>query len=400
MKLKDSPLAWVSFAMIVGVMGTALISPLYGLYREAWNLRPSDVSLVYAIYMGGALCGLLFFGRLSDSAGFRTVMQWGLGLVFVGTAITLAAWNLASLSIGRFLVGIASTMVATSSMVGFSALTEPARMQRVSVISGFLMAFGFGLGPLVGGIIAQWAPYPLRTTFVPTLVLVVLGLVALRRLQLPASALPEAGRGLRWRDAMPRLTWPERASSGAFVLTSSLPFLAFGVFGLYASMSPLFLDKLVPWHGPAVAGTAIAAILMLSACVQASADRIPTRWCGAGGLLCLAVSNALLMVNLVAGSGTLFAIGVLFTAVGHALSMLAGMRMVHRIATPGNRSGLLSTYLLIGYIGSMAPMMAMGWIADHFGLPAAVTAFCAVVIVAASVVAWLFQRHPRMQPQP
>ena len=35
MKFKPSPFAWVSFAMIVGVMGTALISPLYALYKEA-----------------------------------------------------------------------------------------------------------------------------------------------------------------------------------------------------------------------------------------------------------------------------------------------------------------------------------------------------------------------------
>lgn len=385
--------------MIVGVMGTALISPLYGLYREAWHLRASDVSLVYVIYMGGALCGLLFFGRASDRAGFRAVMQWGLGLVFIGTAITMAAWNLPSLSVGRFIVGIASTMVATSAMLGFSLLADPARLQRVSVISGFLMAMGFGLGPLLGGITGQWAPYPLRTTYVPTLLLVVLGLVALARLRLPPRALPDPAKSMRWRDALPRLTWPDAGASPAFILTSLLPFISFGVFGLYASMSPLFLDKLVPWHGPVVSGTSIALILMVSACVQVRADRLSTRWCGCIGLLALAASNALLMVNLQAGSGTLFVLGVALTATGHGMAMLAGMRMVHRIASPANRSGLLSTYLLIGYLGSMAPMMAMGWVADHWGITVAVLAFCSVTVVLASSTAFLFQRHPRMQAQ-
>lgn len=54
------------------------------------------------------------------------------------------------------------------------------------------------------------------------------------------------------------------------------------------------------------------------------------------------------------------------TAIGHGLSQLAGMNMVGRIATPDTRAGLFSSYLVIGYIGSMVPMMGIGWIADHW----------------------------------
>ena len=110
MKIKGSPFAWVSFAMIVGVMGTALISPLYAIYQEAWQLQASDVSLIYVIYMGGALCSLLFLGRLPDRAGFRKVMQTGLVLALFGTVISMLAWNMSSLIVGRIFVGIASSI--------------------------------------------------------------------------------------------------------------------------------------------------------------------------------------------------------------------------------------------------------------------------------------------------
>src|SRR5690606_10343473 len=105
---------------------------------------------------------------------------------------------------------------------------------------------------------------------------------------------PKFGERLRLRDVTPKLTWPERSSSAPFILTCCLPFLAFGVFGLYASMAPLFLDRLVPWHGPMVSGSAIALILFSSATVQVLAGRVPVHYCGAGGLLALALSNALL----------------------------------------------------------------------------------------------------------
>ncbi|MCT9810766.1 MFS transporter [Acidovorax sp. Be4] len=397
MKLKASPFAWVSFAMIVGVMGTALISPLYALYKEAWNLQASDISHIYVIYMGGALTTLLFLGRLPDRVGFRPVMQCGLVLAMTGTFISLIAWNVTSLSVGRLIVGVASSMVTTSATLGLAKLSPPGNVQRVAMMSGFLIAFGFGVGPLVGGIIGQWAPYPLVTTYVPTLVLAALGLLALSRLELPDSATPRNAAPLRPSDVLPKLTWPAADSSMAFALTSSLPFLAFGVFGLYAAMSPLFLDKLVPWHGPVVSGTAIALILLGSAGTQILAGRMPTHWCGFFGLLGLVMSNALLMINLWAGSATLFALGLLFTAMGHGMSMLAGMSMVNRIATPSNRSGLLSTYLVIGYIGSMVPIMGMGWIADHWGMAAAVRLFSSFVIVLGVTAAVFFRRHPRMR---
>lgn len=383
--------------MIVGVMGTALISPLYALYKEAWQLQASDISLIYVVYMGGALFGLLFLGRLPDRVGFRPMMQWGLALSLLGTAISLAAWNMASLNIGRFIVGVSSSMLTTSSTLGLARVSRNANMQRVAMMTGFLMAFGFGLGPLVGGIIGQWVPAPLVNAYVPTLILGALGLTALYRLKLPDSIKPAVDEGLRLRDILPTLTWPERSASKAFLLTCCLPFLAFGVFGLYASMAPLFLDKLVSWHGPIVSGTTIALILFSSATVQVVAVRMPTHWCGAAGLISLAASNALLMANLQAGSAILFALGVSLTALGHGMAMLAGMSMINRLATPGNRSGLLATYLVAGYIGSMAPMMGIGWIADYWGMDFAVYTFCTMVIVLGTPVAVFFQRHPQLR---
>lgn len=398
MKLRGSPFVWVSFAMIVGVMGTALISPLYALYKEAWQLQASDISLIYVFYMAGALCSLLFFGRLPDRVGFRPMMQWGLALTLIGTLISLVAWDMASLNIGRFIVGVSSSMLTTSATVGLSKLSGHANAQRVAMVTGFLMAFGFGLGPLVGGIIGQWAPAPLMTAYVPTLVLGAMGLAALCVLALPADAKAKPGFRLSRSDIMPKLTWPARDISGAFVLTCCLPFLAFGVFGLYASMAPLFLDQLLPWHGPVVSGTAIALILFASAVVQVMAGRLSTHWSGAAGLLLMAASNALLMANLWVGSAILFGLGVLLTALGHGMTLLAGMSMVNRLATHGNRSGLLATFLVTGYIGSMAPMMGIGWIADHWGMDWAVSTFCILVVVMGVTVAVLFYRHPRTRP--
>jgi hypothetical protein len=78
--------------------------------------------------------------------------------------------------------------------------------------------------------------------------------------------------------------------------------------------------------------------------------------------------------------------------------MLIPASMVNRLATSGNRSGLLATYLVAGYVGSMIPMMGIGWIADYWNMEAAVCAFGIMVIVISVPAAVLFHRHPRMRP--
>ena len=62
------PFAWVCFAMCVGVMGTALASPLYPLYQAHWGLQPSHITGIYVAYMFGALASLLFLGRETHAA--------------------------------------------------------------------------------------------------------------------------------------------------------------------------------------------------------------------------------------------------------------------------------------------------------------------------------------------
>ncbi len=402
MKAIRSPFFWVSFAMCAGVMSTALISPLYGIYKTEWSLLASDISVIYVVYMAGALAALLFLGQLSDRIGFRRVMQISLVLVFAGTGLTMIAWDTLSLNLARFVVGVASSLMTTSASVGLRQLATGAHPNRAASMSGVLIAFGFGLGPLVGGIIGQWLPEPLITAYLPTMALSAIGFFALQRLDLPAhEPIAKPNKDTETKKArqawLPKLTWPEPDHSLAFILTNACAFLAFGVFGLYASMSPLFLEQMIDWKGPFISGISIAVILFLSSGAQLMTRRLPVHWCGSMGLLSLALSCGLLLLNLERGSPWILAIGLLITAAGHGMTLLSGMNMVSRIAQPHNHSGLLSTYLVLGYIGSMLPVLGVGWVADHWGLHIAVSLFCFGVIALAGVSALFFFRHPQMQ---
>jgi uncharacterized membrane protein len=104
----------------------------------------------------------------------------------------------------------------------------------------------------------------------------------------------------------------------------------------------------------------------------------------------------ILLVNNYLGSSLLFVLCVLTVALGHGLCNIGGMSLVNRVAQAHNRSGLISTYLVIGYIGSMLPIMVLGSMADHMGLETALPLYCAAMGTLTLWVLWRIYRLPPM----
>ncbi len=386
------PFAWICFAMCVGVMGTALASPLYPLYQAHWGLLPSHITGIYVAYMLGALASLLLLGRLSDRFGFLPVLRTGLVLVTAGVFLSALAWNVPSFVVSRVLIGVASGMITTSASVGLTQLSRSSNVLHASAMTSFAMSLGFGLGPLVGGVLAQWLPYPLVTAYVPSVALGALAVYALWQVQVVAVAPPKEPLPLRaW---LPRITLPLPLLRRPFFIACFGAFCTFGIFGLYASLAPSFMGQMLPWHGPAVSGMSIAVILFLSAGVQWLARPLHTKTCVLWGLGLLALGNLWLMATTYSNWPALFILSLLTTAAGHGLMNLAGIAIVNKVAQPETRSGLLSTYLVVGYIGTIVPILGVGWLSDHVGLPLAIVAFCVFMAASTSSLCWLAHRTP------
>lgn len=400
MSFRWSPYFWVCFSMCVGVMGTALASPLYPLYQQAWDLRPSQITIVFVAYMVGTLASLLFLGRLSDRLGYLRALRAGLVVVTVGVLVSALAWDMASFTAGRIVIGVASGLITTSASIGLTQLNRArgGDLQRAASTTSLTMAAGFGMGPIVGGLIAQWLPAPLFTAYLPSLVLGVLSVYALGRIVLPEAAAPVAVPATEhWlRDFLPRLTFPQGMLRRYFVIGCMCAFCAFGIFSMYASLAPSFMDRMVPWHGPAVSGLSIGIILMGSATTQFLARPLRTKETTIAGLVALCVCNLLMLLNTALGSAWVFSLCVVSTALGHGLCMLAGMSIVNKVATSANRSGLIATYLVVGYLGCIFPILGLGWLSDHVGLSRALVVFCTLLAALTGAVAWQAWRTPRL----
>lgn len=373
-KIQQKPYLWVCFAMIVGVMGTALASPLYPLYQQAWQLSAGDITVLYVAYMFSALSSLLFLGRMSDQRGFIVVLRVGLILVTIGIFCSAFSWDYWSFMFSRVCIGLASSLIVTSASIGLTRLNRSKDLQRAAATTSLLIAFGFGLGPVIGGIIAQWSNYPLLTSYIPSLVMGFMAIYALFMLSAKKYRPEHAPKAKNsWK---PTLYIPKQAARAPFLLGSMAAFTAFSIFSLFASLAPSFMRTMVPWHGPIVSGLAIGVLLFMSSGFQLLVRKWPLKRSLLIGLCSFVLSNLLLIANIWYTSVLLFSLTVLFVAIGHGLCLIAGMSIINKLAQPEHRSAITSSYLVIAYLGAILPILAIGFIADYFGMNAALTCYC------------------------
>lgn len=370
----------VAVSMIATLLGTALISPLYPIYQDQWGLNASDISNVYVIYMMGALFGLVFLGRLGDRMGFRATLLASLLLSLVGSIICMLAQEIIVLSIGRVLVGISGTLATSSGVAGLNILAPEHKKPYVALKGSLMVASGFGLGPVIGGVIGQWAPMPLVTVHIPVIVMVLVGLYLVLPVE-PRLTISDIRKRLGVSDFLPKLSWPKGSDGVTFALATILPFITFGVFGLYVSMAPSIVRNVLGLGAPVVSGGGIALMLIGSCLTQIALKKSHYFKVALAGLALLGISNAILMINLGVGAAVLFAVGIVIAAMGHGSSMFAGAQVVNNVSDNTNRASYTASYWAVGYCGSILPMLGTGLLADRFGLNMAVTAFCSTVIV-------------------
>lgn len=377
----------VSLALIMGTIGTALASPLYPIYQQIWHLSPSQITYIFVAYMFGCLGTLLFLGRTSNTIGFLRTLQIGLVFISIGLVISVFAENALILSVGRSIIGIASGLMTTSAMLGMMQTIPESHKQLAPQLVSILTAIGFGLGPFVGGVIAQFSQTPLVTPYLPIILGAVLCFVGLFWLKTPAFERQPF-------SIAPKLLRPEPQYHAVFMIVGLTAFNAFAAFSLFASLSPSFVQDILPWHGPLVSGTAITCILLISAVVQFFAKAAPAKKCLNIGLMIMLVSLVSLALCMILKASILFFASDILFGIGHGFALMGAFGVIHAITTLQNRAAVMSTYLFIGYLGTIVPIIAVGYLADHFGLGFAVISFC-VAISVLCLILWLW--HQKLQ---
>ena len=206
--MRRDPGAWVriAFAMFAVGWGANQFSPMLIVYRHELQLTAGEVAGLFLVYALTLIPGLLVGGPASDRFGRRPVVWPFVALSPLATLLlVLGPRSLAVIAAGRALAGLCSGVV-------FGAAT--AWVQEVSPDDGpgqglsarrsaLALTAGFGLGPVVAAVFAQWAADPLVVPYLPHLVIGVAAAIVLAGAPATRPARTQVA-GRRWPPAAVR----------------------------------------------------------------------------------------------------------------------------------------------------------------------------------------------------
>jgi len=323
-------------------------------YRERSGLSVGTVDALVGAYALGLIPALLVLGPVSDRAGRAPVLR-GAALVSLAATAVLMLDALWALYTGRLLAGLVSgaAFAAGSAWVEELSAADPAAPPGSGARRAAMsLTAGFGLGPVVAGLLAQWAPAPLVTAYVPHLLVALAVLVPLWRA--PETVVDASGRGFRV------------GSAGDPAFRGRVAPVAPWVFGA-ATVSIAVLPGLVTTttRGWTVAFNALIAGVTLGTgfVVQPLGRRLaavdPRRGVAAGlgavvcGLLVAAGAAALVFAGVVV-------VAAVVLGAGYGCCLVAGLLQTQRIAPPGELAGLTAVYYALTYLGFAVPVVLAG----------------------------------------
>lgn len=328
-------------------------------YRIHRGVSQTTADALFGVYALGLIPALLLCGPASDLFGRRRVARPAVVLSIVATVILMLGHSsLPLLYVGRFLAGACSGAIFAAGTAWVKELSSGAYGGTESEQAGarraaIALSVGFGLGPVTAGLIAQWAPAPLVTPYLPHLL--VMAVVVPAMWGVPETV-TEPGIG----SFMSRLKVPV-ASSRRFltVVTPLAPWVFVAASVSFALMPGLVSSHTEP-YGLVFAAVTAGTTLALGVAIQPLARRLDAGSASLGALAGLTAVIAGLLVEALAArliNWPLVLLGAALLGSGYGLCLVSGLLEVQRIAAPGELAGLTAIFYALTYVGFAAPIV-------------------------------------------
>jgi|CZKU01.1.fsa_nt_gi MFS family permease len=377
--------AWLLFAV---AWGANHFVPLLLEYRAHLALSSVELAILFGVYAVGLVPGLLLGGPLSDRRGRRAVVLPASVVALAGTCLLAGGQvGFGVLLAGRFVVGLGAGATFTAGTAwlqdlagGEAAGTGPRR-------AAVALSSGFGGGPLLTGVLAQWLPWPMQLPYAVHAAVLVATIVAV---VLAPRSEPAGDAPHRSPTAA---TNPSRAGREASQGRRRLPsgFATVAVVAPWVFVLPSVSSAVLPglvraklgafavvFAGLVTGSTLLSGVLVqpvLRAWRPPSANTFGLSM-GVVGLLCAALA---------AKTGSPFAVLVaaLLLGAGYGGCLIAGLRFIETRGSPETRGRLTGIFYALTYVGFAWPL-ALAAIARRIGdVPSLLVTWTLCVLVLA-----------------
>jgi len=373
-----------SFLMAVSQDALLVLLPLYVLES---GLGAAFAALVLGLRGIGVLAFDIPAGWLVGRFGERAVLLFGLVAACAGFVVLAASRTAVPISCAALLFGASFSAWMLGRQSYIAATCEPAETGRAIAFMAGVQRGGAFVGPLLGGVIAQFAGY--STAFIGCAALAVAAGVVVYRF---AEHVAEHSAGSHHREG-----------TLSVIRTHRHVFATAGVAAMVLQLMRATRQLLVPLFGQAVGldVALIGAIYSLSAAIDMCLfypigvliDRHGRRWSAIPAMVFFAIGLSLLPL---AGTPlTLTAVAVLLgfaNGCGTGIVMIMGADLSRHAS---NRGAFLSVWRVMGDTGTSAAPLLTGFVINIAGLAAASAVVAVLGFVGAAVMIGLVAETSR-----
>jgi MFS family permease len=364
----------LAFVFAATMLGTTLPTTLYVIYQAQWHFSAAMVTVIFAVYAAAVLATLLLAGRSSDQAGRKSVLAAALGASALSTVAFIFAPDEGVLLAGRVLSGLSAGLMTGTATAALTELVPASAGRRASLAATAANMGGLGLGPLIAGLFAQYAPHP--TTLVFEVYLAVLAAAGLCLRFVPETVSPRRRPTLRFAG----LGIPERGR-GQFIAAAVAAFAAFALLGLFSSLVPGFIGGVLHQDSHAVQGAVVFAMFAVGTVTQVALSRFSSRRVVLAGLGLFLAALALIVAALAQAGMALFLAGTVVGGVAVGAIFLGSLATASRLAPPERRGHAISAFFVACYAGLIIPVVGVGVLSGFTGTFPAVLVFSLLLAV-------------------
>lgn len=368
----------LALSIFSSMLGVGIIAPLLPLYAENLGATGIGIGIIFGAFSFSRAIFMPVFGRLSDRSGRKRLISVGLLLYAIISLGYIWADSVSQLTLVRLTQGAASGMILPIAQAYIGDIAPEGKEGTWMGYFNAALFAGFGVGPLMGGILTDY--FGMTTAFSAMGGLNLLAfLVAI--IFLPASKLERTA-------ASPATSFKKMSSSGIVKGIFSFRLVAALSRAIFATFVPIFAAFYIGLS-PTLIGIILTVNILLMSLVQVYTGNIADRF----NRNALVIIGALISISFLAlvplahSFWQLLGLAAL-SSFGHALSLPAVLALT---VGEGKKFGMGSTIAISQMamsIGMALGPLLGGVILDYLNISSVFYFAAAVGLVGAGLFIW------------
>ena len=383
--------AWKAFfGLFVLTMGTSTLTPLIPVYQQRFGISDGTATLLFAIYAMTVVPTMLVAGNLSDRLGRKHMLLPAMAAMTAASLVFSFTASVPLLFVGRILQGLA---IGGFLGVGTAFIVDHAQVGRrpwAATLAGVAFRVGFGMGPGIAGIIAQYshADDRIHRPFQAHILLMVFAIAAV-------ALAPETITRRRGGSWGLRVGVPDGQFKAFATFLAPATFFMSYLEGTLLSIAPIYIAH-ESGGTPNLAIVGLVGFLTLAtgAAAPLLIGRLDPRRAVIAGVGISACWSILVPLAGAFNSVWLIVVAALLIGFTNGFILQGGTIICGTVVPIQERGKLLSALYMCAYSGTF-PTIALGYISDAIGTPKTLVIFCAFALLLASFVLTVGRRNFR-----